>query len=91
MLVDNARSHSTCDIFNQKDENIKVMFLPPNVTSIQPVDEGVIECLKLYRKDLLLFTFQLNKEGVIEQYKKLNSKTAFTWWQMRGATLKIKH
>ena len=65
LLVDNARSHSTCDIvdiFNQKDEFIKVMFLPPNVTSlIQLLDQGVIDCFKrLYRKDLLkklLFMF----------------------------------
>ena len=62
LQIANARSHSTCDILNQKDKFIKIMFLPSNVTSfMQPLDQGVIECFKrLCRKDLfkkLLFTF----------------------------------
>ena len=37
LLVDNARSHSKydiVDILNQKTEFTKVMFFPPNITSL---------------------------------------------------------
>lgn len=50
LLLDNAPTHPSCDILNEKDEFIKVMFLPPNKTSLlQPMDQGVIETLKRYR------------------------------------------
>ena len=49
LLLDNAPTHPSCDILNEKDEFIKVMFLPPNVTSLlQPMDQGVIETFKRY-------------------------------------------
>jgi hypothetical protein len=46
LLLDNAPGHppSIADI----DENINVMFLPPNTSLIQPMDQGVIATFKSY-------------------------------------------
>lgn len=53
LFVDNCTAHPH-DI-NSKLDNIKVVFFPPNVTSVlQPMDQGVIQTLKLhYRKRIL--------------------------------------
>lgn len=53
LLLDNAPTHPAQDAL--KKGNIFAKFLPPNVTSlIQPMDQGVIECLKRrYRRKLL--------------------------------------
>ncbi|XP_013109419.2 tigger transposable element-derived protein 1-like [Stomoxys calcitrans] len=47
LLLDNAPSHPVyCDDYS---ENIKVVFMPPNTTSvIQPMDQGVISNFKSY-------------------------------------------
>uniref|UniRef100_A0A1B6JVI3 HTH CENPB-type domain-containing protein n=1 Tax=Homalodisca liturata TaxID=320908 RepID=A0A1B6JVI3_9HEMI len=54
LLLDNAPTHDEhlqCD----DEKEIKLLFLPPNVTSLQqPMDQGVIECFKRkYRRKLL--------------------------------------
>ena len=55
ILTDNAPAHPSCDELCSKDGNIKVMFLPPNTTSvIQPMDQGVIECCKRYYRNKLM-------------------------------------
>ena len=49
ILIDNAPAHPSGEILCSKEGNIKVMFLPPNTTSvIQPMDQGVIECCKWF-------------------------------------------
>ena len=46
-----------------KDKLVKAMFLPPNVTSlIQPMDQGVLECLKRHYKGSLLRDVLLSDE-----------------------------
>ena len=47
LFLDNAPSHPTLDL-----SNVKLVFFPPNTTSVlQPMDQGVIQSLKLqYRK-----------------------------------------
>lgn len=45
LLVDNASGHPS----DLNHPNIKVVFLPPNTTSIiQPLDQGIIKCFKSY-------------------------------------------
>ncbi|MFS1564416.1 MAG: hypothetical protein ACL7AX_13685 [Candidatus Arsenophonus phytopathogenicus] len=76
LILDNAPTHPQeleCDI------NIKLHFLPPNVTSlIQPMDQGVIESLKRrYRRKFLseiLERTEKNKTGLISALKTLNIK-----------------
>lgn len=82
LILDNAPSHPSCEILTEKDEFIKVMFLPPNVTSlIQPMDQGVIETFKrYYRKEmlrkLLLETGEDGDESLIKAHKKIDLKDA---------------
>lgn len=93
LLLDNAPAHPSVDIFEEY-ENFKVMFLPPNVTSlIQPMDQGVIETLKRnYRKILLRRLLLGDEEGAISTVKKLNLKDcvymiAESWDNVKPQTL----
>lgn len=56
LLIDNAPSHPSELQLKSSDGEIFVKFLPPNVSSImQPMDQGVIACMKKhYRTGLLL-------------------------------------
>lgn len=55
LLLDNCPAHPSAEVLNAVDPQFRVMYFPPNVTSlIQPMDQGVIEKTKrLYRKNLL--------------------------------------
>lgn len=53
------------------------MYLPPNVTSlIQPMDQGVIECVKRFYRNRLLRALRIHneEENVLNQVKKLTIK-----------------
>lgn len=66
LLVDNAPSHS--ETLNRLNPNVKVMFMPPNTTSlIQPMDQGVIACFK---KHYLKHTFK-QMFDMLEENKQL--------------------
>ncbi|KOC71274.1 Jerky protein homolog-like, partial [Habropoda laboriosa] len=56
LVLDNTPAHpSTSELLEIERENVEILFLPPNVTSlIQPMDQSVIETFKRnYRKILL--------------------------------------
>ena len=55
LLLDNCSAHPNEDELDSSDGQIVAKFLQPNVTSlIQPMDHGVLECLKrTYRKSIL--------------------------------------
>lgn len=45
LIVDNAPSHP--ESIKYENENVEVVFLPPNTTSLlQPLDQGIIKCVK---------------------------------------------
>ena len=47
LILDNAPTHPSEDILSSEDGKIKVLFMPPNTTSIlQPMDQGVISAMK---------------------------------------------
>ncbi|XP_071497487.1 tigger transposable element-derived protein 4-like [Diadema antillarum] len=51
MIVDNCPAHPKVEL-----ENIEVVFLPPNTTSItQPMDGGIIKNMKLHYRHILAF------------------------------------
>lgn len=95
LILDNAGSHPNEE--ELKCGEIRALFLPPNVTSlVQPMDQGVLECLKKkYRRRLLQFLLQ-NTEGegtVVEFLKKTTMKdvvywVADSWDEVKAETLK---
>ena len=64
LFLDNATSHSK-NVENRLS-NIKVIFFPPNTTSVlQPLDQGIIQSFKLlYRKMLVKKILQEVDVGV---------------------------
>ncbi|XP_049780629.1 jerky protein homolog-like [Schistocerca cancellata] len=75
VLLENAPTHPSCDILNEKDEFIKVTFLPPNVISLlQSMDQGVIETFKRYYRKELLRKLLLEREEDGEESLLRNDK-----------------
>jgi hypothetical protein len=55
VFIDNCRAHQPVSSLNQL-KNLKVIFFPPNITSVcQPMDMGIIANLKLNYKNYLSF------------------------------------
>lgn len=79
LLLDNAPAHPDDLCVG----NIRCMFLPPNTTStLQPMDQGVLECLKRrYRKLLLteLLFGDRDVDGVVNFWKTLTLKDCVYW------------
>lgn len=82
LIVDNAPSHPAylADISN----NIKIVFLPPNTTSlIQPCDQGIISTFKAYYLHSTLASFVKVTEqqniSVRDYWRQLTTKDALTF------------
>ena len=61
LLLDNCSSH-----FKVELSNIKMFFLPPNITSIhQPLDLGIIKNLKDFYKFFFKFNFKIFKRNLL--------------------------
>jgi hypothetical protein len=79
LFLDNAASHP-----DVKLQNVKIVFLPPNVTSVsQPLDQGVIQNFKIKYRQLVMkhIVSQLDRKEVTLQTltKELNVFQAVTW------------
>lgn len=80
LVLDNAPTHPEEDLECEGHSGIKLLYMPPNVTSIsQPMDQGVIECFKRkYRRKLLSEILgKLDSEGdtgLIQALKTINLK-----------------
>jgi hypothetical protein len=62
LLVDNCPAHSKVVL-----RNIKLVFLPSNCTSVlQPMDQGVIKCMKTYFRKSLVLKMINNMENKID-------------------------
>jgi hypothetical protein len=81
LLIDNAPSHASEN--ELRSNNIKVMFLPPNVTALmQPMDQGVLENFKRhYRRNLLESILERvdGGEGLMDCLKAINLKNVVYW------------
>lgn len=77
LLIDNAPSHPSVEEVNT-DPNFRIMFLPPNCTAIlQPMDQNLIENIKVsYRKRLLNNIILHEGEEIITILKQFNLKDA---------------
>lgn len=97
LLLDNAPTHPSESLLERENGRFKALFLPPNVTSLlQPMDQGIIECMKrLYKKQLLrkLLLADENEEGTLIYHKNINIKdccymVADAWTSVKAITLK---
>ena len=61
LIIDNCPAHPTIADLS----NVKLIFLPPNTTSVsQPMDQGVIKCLKaFYRRRLINLMIKRLEQG----------------------------
>ena len=90
LFLDNAPSHPTLDL-----SNVKLVFFPPNTTSVlQPMDQGVIQSLKLqYRKAQFAYMIsEMEKDKGstgTELMKKVNILNAVNWVAQPGGTLSL--
>jgi hypothetical protein len=88
IFLDNAACHPKLDI-----SNIKLAWVPPNTTSIiQPMDQGIIYCVKLYYRRLLMQSLIANvdKISVLSELsteyriatEKTRQKTLHEFWNL---------
>ncbi|XP_048515470.1 jerky protein homolog-like [Athalia rosae] len=78
LLIDNCKAH-----LSLKVGEIETMFFPPKVTSIiQPLDQGILECLKIRYKNTLfteIFNAQKNNDSDKEFTKTISQKETIDW------------
>lgn len=74
LIIDNAACHSK--VLISECNNFKIIFLPPNTTSvIQPMDQNPIRLTKMfYKKSLLMEVVNSNDRTPIELLKEFNIK-----------------
>ena len=74
LILDNCSAHPNEDELASSDGLIVAKFLPPNVTSlIQPMDQGVLECLKrIYRKSILKDLISQTEDDMLGFLKKID-------------------
>lgn len=75
LLIDNAPTHPAAESM-VKGDIILVKYLPPNVTALlQPMDQGVLECIKcVYRRHMSGQLIDDEEHGVVEILKTFNVK-----------------
>ncbi|XP_029342320.1 tigger transposable element-derived protein 6-like [Acyrthosiphon pisum] len=84
LFLDNASSHTDTLIL----KNIKLIFLPPNTTSIcQPLDQGIIKNFKVHYHQRLLRHILSGLDQNVEN-KSINVLDAFFW--IKSALKNIK-
>lgn len=87
LFMDNAACHPHIQL-----SNIKLAFFPPNTTSLtQPMDQGVIQNMKLHYRKLVLQSLcanMANCNSVTELSKKISALDAIRW--ISSATRRIK-
>ncbi|KAG7211961.1 hypothetical protein KM043_011166 [Ampulex compressa] len=69
LLLDNCEGHKISPGF-QEDDDFKIVYLPPNTTSlIQPINQGIIEKTKRLFRHKLLQRVLTYENGITEFYK----------------------
>lgn len=95
LILDNCSVYPSEEELVSEDGKFISKFLPPNVTSlIQPMDQGVLECLKrVYRKSVLRELISRKEEDMLTFLKKIDmlrviEKIAISWDDISPATIR---
>ena len=97
LLLDNCSAHPEESELVSKDGEILAHFLPANVTSlIQPMDQGVLQEVKMKYKKLLLRRFIIEEDvggSIIEFIKRVNMKAIVelvdeSWTEIQSTTIR---
>lgn len=93
LLLDNCSAHPP-DMLQSRCGKVKVVFLPPNTTSvIQPCDQGIISALKRnYRRMLVQSLLQKDSEDIVEAIRTVTLKDAIellgsAWLHMSATSI----
>jgi hypothetical protein len=90
-ILDNASSHvvnvakvgKSCSFSTLELNNMTLVFLPPNVTSVvQPLDQGIIASFQIqYKKKLLCWVLSQYDDATLKDLRKVvpNIKQAIMW------------
>lgn len=92
LLLDNAPSHPPLKELNSINENIEIIFLPPNVSAlVQPMNQGAISLTKKhYKKNILRNLLSAEKEGGADNFlNNLNYLDCFPLLDEAWNTVKI--
>lgn len=93
LVLDNAPSHPNEMCLKSDDGNIFVKYLPPNVTAlIQPMDQGVLACVKRNYRTTVLRTFIEEGNDLKTFFKNFSIldaiyECAAAWDKVRNSTL----
>ncbi|XP_067136655.1 jerky protein homolog-like [Centruroides vittatus] len=92
LLIDNAPCHLSDVSLERENGKFKVVFLPPNLTSLlQPMCQGVIESFKCYYRKALLHMVLIGEEygkTIKQMYTEINLKDAVYMAAEAWATVK---
>lgn len=92
LVIDNAPGHPVS--LATEDENVQVVFLPPNTTSLlQPLDQGIIRCFKaIYVRQVFEMLYTMADEcsdiGLMECWKSFTIADAIVF--IKGAIDELK-
>lgn len=72
LIVDNALTHPTEKLLGRGNGQFKTIFLPPNVSLLQPMDQSVTEIMKRHYRMQVLgnLVVEGEDEGVLAYHKK---------------------
>ena len=91
MILDNASSHvvsfakvgKSCGFSTLELNNMTLVFLPPNITSVvQPLDQGIIASFKIqHKKKLLWWVLSQYVDATLKDLRKVvpNIRQAIMW------------
>ncbi|XP_003372738.1 hypothetical protein Tsp_11725 [Trichinella spiralis] len=92
LIIDNAPCHSCCELLDRKNGLFKVLFLPPNASSlVQPIDHKLLFKEKLLRR---IVHSEGNGGDLVSQLGSINFKDCCymmitqAWNSISGSTLR---
>lgn len=93
LILDNASSHVVQS--TSTDANFRVLFMPPNATSLaQPLDQSVLQSMKIRYRHKLMNELLSSSQGLVPALKEINLKKCIQFlveaWNSIGSDMIVK-